>query len=263
MMNQNRMTATDELTPDARSHGGPHADPFVRVRWPLVVRRLFTESIGTFIRVVVNCSGAIIAVISPTEVTSVARALATGLVVMSMSMVMADVSGAHFNPATTLAFAFRKAFPWKMVPAYWMAQLVGAFAAAGLTLAIFGDVAHDGATLPRHGLGLAFAIEVFITVLIVIVSLGTATRHRILGAQAALAIGGATTACELIARPISGAGMNPARSIAPAVLSHTTSGLWIYVVAPFVASLVGCGIIDIVHRKKHSEERDAAGGEPK
>ncbi|HEX4512953.1 MAG TPA: aquaporin [Polyangiaceae bacterium] len=263
MMDQNRMTATDELTPDARMHGGPHADAFVPVRFPLVMRRLVTESIGTFVRVVVNCSGAIIAVISPTEVTSVARALATGLVVMAMSMVMADVSGAHFNPATTLAFAFRKAFPWKMVPAYWTAQLVGAFGAAGATLAIFGDVAHDGATLPKHGEGLAFAIELFITLVIVIVSLGTATRHRILGAQAALAIGGATTACELIARPISGAGMNPARSLAPALLGHATGGLWIYVLAPFAASLVGCGIIDVVHRKKHSEERAAAGGEPK
>ena len=266
MMDENAgssMPTTEELSPEERAKRGPNANPFVPVHPFTVFRRLFTECFGTFMLVSVDCGGAVTAGLSHGEVTPVARSFATGLIVMAMSSAMADVSGAHFNPSITAAFAMRGAFPWRMVPAYWAAQLAGAFSASAMLLAVFGDVAHLGATLPTGAPWRAFAIELVITSALVIISLGTATRHRVLGPQAAIAVGGTIAACALVARPISGASRNPARSLAPAVLSHTTASLWVYLLAPFVAAALGSAVLKIVHHRHHSEEREAAGGERK
>ena len=240
-----------------------NADAFAPVSSFVVFRRLFTEAAGAFLLVCIDCGGAIVASTSHGAVTPVARSLATGLIIMAMSSAMSTTSGAHFNPAVTTAFALRGAFPWKMVPMYWLAQLAGAFLGSAGLLGVFGDVEHLGATLPAMGTGPALAAEIVTTLALVLVTLGTATRHRVLGAQAAIAAGGTIAADTLVARPISGASMNPARSIAPAVLSHTTSGLWIYVLGPLAGAFVGWLVVTVVHTKKHSEEREAASGEPK
>jgi MIP family channel proteins len=257
------MALGDELFSLARQSSGPNANPFARVHPFVYFRRLFTEAVGTFLLVAVDCGGAMIASMSHGEVTSVARSLATGMVVMAMIATMGDVSGAHFNPAVTCAFAIRRAFPWSKVPPYVLAQLAGAFAAAGFLRAVFGDVARLGTTLPGFGAGRAFAMEVLLTTALVLVSLGTATRHRVLGPNAAIAVGGTIATCSLFSRPISGASMNPARSLAPAAVSGTTQDLWIYLVAPLVGACVGCAIMHVVHHRRHREEREAAGGEPK
>lgn len=227
--------------------------------WALVVRRLLAESFGTFLLVTVDCGGAVVASLDG-DVTGVARSAATGLLIMTMIYSIGNVSGAHFNPAVTTAFALRGVFPWRRVPLYWLAQLVGAFVGAALLRAMFGDVAHLGATLPSFGAARGFGMEVVLTVILVSVVLGTATRHRSIGPNAAIAAGGAVALCSLFSRPVSGASMNPARSLAPAVMSGDLHDLWIYLVAPFVGAALATLIMRVLHARKHPWERKAAQG---
>ena len=257
------MGPTDELLSQPPRAAGPHANAFTAASPFTLFRRLFTETLGTFLLVAVDCGGAMIASTSHGEITPMARSLATGLIVMAMIATMGDVSGAHFNPAITCAFAIRRAFPWRKVPSYVAAQLVGAFAATAFLRLVVGDVAHLGATLPGFGAGRAFAMEVFLTSALVLVSLGTATRHRVLGPNAALAVGATIATCSLFSRPVSGASMNPARSLAPAVVSGATANLWIYLVAPLLGACVGCAVMHVVHHRRHHVEQEVAGGEPK
>ncbi len=240
-----------------------HEDAFAPSRPAVVVRRLFAETFGAFALVTVDCGGAVIANLSGGEVTPAARSVATGLLIMAMVYSVGDVSGAHFNPAVTLGFALRRAFPWRSVPAYWLAQVLGTTLAALLLRATFGNVDHLGATAAHYGWGPAFVIEVFLTALLVFVALGTATRHRVLGANAALAAGGTVALCALFARPISGASMNPARSLGPALVSGELRDLWIYLTAPFVGAVLGTLVVYLVHPRKHASEREAAAGEMK
>ncbi len=238
-------------------HAGPAA------RDGALPRRLFAEVVATFFLVLVDAGGAVIAALSHGEVTPAARSIATGLLVLAMIHAVGDVSGAHLNPAVTLAFALRRVFPWARVPLYWGAQLAGAALAALLLRAAFGDVEHLGATLPRMGLGRAVVFEALLTMLLVSVVLGTATRHRVLGGDAALACGGTVALCGLFARPVSGASMNPARSLGPALVSGDLSGAWVYVVGPAAGAAAAVLCMQVIHRRRHREEREAAAGEEK
>jgi aquaporin Z len=235
-----------------------HADPDVD-SWSLVFKRLLAESFGTFLLVVVDCGGAVIGSLDG-EITAAARSAATGLLVMVMIYSIGNVSGAHFNPAVTTAFALRGVFPWRRVPLYWLAQVVGAFSGAGLLRWMFGNVEHLGATLPHFGAACGFGMEVVLTLILVSVVLGTATRHRSIGANAAIASGGAVALCSLFSRPVSGASMNPARSLAPAVLSGDVHDLWIYLLAPFVGAALATLTMRELHSHKHESEREAAQG---
>ena len=224
-----------------------------------VVRRLLAECFGTFLLVTVDCGGAVVGSLDG-EITAVARSAATGLLVMTMIYSIGNVSGAHFNPAVTAAFALRGAFPWRRVPVYWLAQLTGAFLGAGLLRGMFGNVEHLGATIPHFGAARGFGMEVVLTMVLVSVVLGTATRHRSIGANAAIASGGAVALCSLFSRPVSGASMNPARSLAPAVMSGELHDLWIYLVAPFVGAALATLVIRVLHAHKHRSEREVAEG---
>ena len=225
----------------------------------LVVKRLLAECFGTFLLVAVDCGGAVIGSLDG-SVTAVARSAATGLLIMTMIYSIGNVSGAHFNPAVTTAFALRGVFPWRRVPVYWVAQLVGALLGAGLLRWMFGDVEHLGATLPHFGVVPGFGMEVLLTIILVSVVLGTATRHRSIGANAAIASGGAVALCSLFSRPVSGASMNPARSLAPALMSGELHDLWIYLVAPFVGAVLATLTMRVLHSHKHRSEREAAQG---
>lgn len=228
----------------------------------LRARRLFTEVFGTFLLVLVDAGGAMVAALSADAVTPVARSLATGLLIMAMIYTMGDVSGAHFNPAVTFAFALRRAFPWSRVPEYWLAQLTGAFAAAALLLSLFGPVESLGATLPSAGFGNGQAVimEVLLTLMLVSVILGTASRHRIVGSEAALAVGGTIALCSLFSRPVSGASMNPARSLAPAALGGQSGTVWIYLVGPFIGATLAVLFMMVIHHRRHRNERLVAEG---
>lgn len=205
-----------------------------RLEW----RRLFSEAWGTFLLVLAAAGGGVVAALPAGEhLTFPAIVLAPGVTVMAVIYFMGTVSGAHLNPAVTWAFALRGNFPWRRVPGYVAAQTVGAFTAAGLLQGLLGGIAH-GATVPGAGITTMQAVvtEAVLTLGLVSVILGTASGARNIGHNAALAIGGYIGLVVVWAAPVSGASMNPIRSLAPAALGGTLGTAWIYVVGPFVGA---------------------------
>lgn len=202
------------------------------------VRALGAETLGTFALVFVG-AGAIMVDAEGGGLGTVGVALAFGLVVMAMVYALGHVSGAHLNPAVTLGFALSRHFSIRRVPAYWVAQIVGAIAAAVTLRASLGDVANVGATMPSGSQAQSFLWEVLLTAILVVVVTAVAIDTRAVGESAALAIGGTIALGSLVGGPISGASMNPARSLGPAIASGESSSLWLYLTAPFVGAAVG------------------------
>ena len=204
-------------------------------------RRLFAETWGTFLLVLVAAGGGVVAARSGGAVTLGMIVVAPGLMVMVIIYFMGTVSGAHLNPAVTLAFAVRRNFPWRRVPGYVLAQLFGGVAAALFLRAMFGTVGAVGATVPGSGVGsgAALAMEVVLTAGLVNTILGTASGARNIGANGAIAVGGYIALAGLWAAPISGASMNPVRSLAPDLVRGELGTTWIYVVGPVLGALIG------------------------
>ena len=202
-------------------------------------RALVAEAIGTFALVFAGC-GAIVVDAKTEELGHLGVALSFGLVIMVMIYALGHISGAHFNPAVTLAFALTRHFPWARAAAYWGAQLAGALLAAALLRGSLGDHAHDGATIPSGSQGQAFLWELVLTFFLMFVIMAVATDSRAVGEAAAIAIGGTVGLDALFGGPVTGASMNPARSFAPAVVSGDLHALWLYILAPAAgAALAG------------------------
>jgi len=252
----------DSSNPPAgtRSHHEPRPEHEPEEE-PSNVRSLFAEFFGTAALTTVAAGGEVIASISAGEVSHDARAVAPGLLVMALIYAIGDVSGAHVNPAVTVAFALRRDFPWRKVPAYWIVQIAGAVGAAWLLRTLFGTVAQLGANQPRHGVGISLVMEILLSWLLITVILGTATRNRLIGPNAAIAVGGTIALCGLFAAPISGASMNPARSLGPAFVSGATGHVWIYIVGPVAGSILAVIGTWIMHGGRKPKERDAATGD--
>jgi aquaporin Z len=182
--------------------------------------------------------------------------------VMAIIYFMGMVSGAHLNPAVTLSFASRGNFPWRRVPAYIIAQFAGAVLAALFLRALFGNVAHLGATLPgATPLGTALVIEAVLTMGLVSVVLGTASGARNIGANAAIAVGGYIALAGLWAAPVTGGSMNPARSLGPALVSGSWYGWWVYLVGPVVGGLLAVGVAWILRGSPSRAADTAAQGD--
>jgi len=228
---------------------------------PSNARSLFAEFFGTAALTTVAAGGEVIAAISNGEVSHDARAIAPGLLVMALIYAIGDVSGAHLNPAVTLAFALRRDFPWRKAPAYWIVQIAGALGAAWLLHTLFGPVVQLGANRPRHGVGVSLVMEILLSWLLITVIPGTATRNRLIGPNAAIAVGGTIALCGLFAAPISGASMNPARSLGPALVGGATGHLWIYLIGPVAGSVLAVIGTWIMHGGRKPKERDAATGD--
>src|SRR5437773_2117081 len=158
---------------------------------------------------------------------------------MVMIYAVGHVSGAHFNPAVTFAFSLSRPFPWGRAVGYWAAQVTGALLAAALLRSSLGNVAHVGATLPAGSQGQSFLWEVVLTFFLMFVIMAVATDTRAAGEAAAIAIGGTVGLDAMFGGPISGASMNPARSLGPAAVSGNLHALWVYVVAPVVGTSLG------------------------
>jgi aquaporin Z len=212
-----------------------------RLEW----RRLFAELLGTFFLVVVAAGGGLLH--AKGQISLAAAVVAPGLMVMAIILFMGAVSGAHLNPVVSLAFAMRGDFPWKRLPGYIVIQLVGATLACLFLLAVFGNVEHLGATLPGPGYEdwQALLIEIVLTAGLVSVILGTASAAQNVGAIAALGVGGYIALAGLWAAPVSGASMNPVRSIGPALVSGDLTDYWVYLIGPVVGALlaVGCAVL--------------------
>jgi aquaporin Z len=227
-------------------------------------RRLFAECLGTFLLVVVASGGAVVNAIYPGQVPLDARAVAPGLVIMSIIYFMGMVSGAHLNPAVTVAFAARGNFPWRRVPGYLAAQLAGACLAALFLRGMFGSPAHLGATIPGASTELwkAAVVEAVLTSGLVSVILGTASGARNVGANAAIAVGGYVALSGLWAAPLTGASMNPARSFGPEVIAGDWHAWWVYVIGPMAGGLVAVGVAWILRGPPSKVADAAAQGNP-
>ena len=222
-------------------------------------RRLFAELLGTFLLTLVAAGADVIGAATGKPADSFARYVAPALLVMAMIYTIGNVSGAHLNPAVTLAFSLRRDFPWGRVLGYWGAQMAGSLLAALFLLVVFGGKAHLGATSPnpRTGDGAALVTEIVLTALLVTVILGTAHNQRLVGHNAAFAVAGTIALAGLFAGPVSGASMNPARSFGPALVGGALGSYWIYVVVPVIGALLAVGMAWIL-RGGHSPAAVAA-----
>jgi len=165
---------------------------------------------------------------------------------MGMIYAFGDISGAHMNPAVTIGFAYAKKFPWKEVPAYVLAQLIGAFLASGILLYLFPESQTLGATLPGLSALKVFILEIILSFFLMVVIINVSTGSKEIGLVAGIAIGSVVLLEAMFAGPITGASMNPARSIAPAVVSGNIADLWIYIFAPIIGCLlavVSCKLV--------------------
>ncbi len=226
-----------------------------RLEW----RRLFSEMLGTFMLVLVAAGGGILH--GEGQITLSAAVVAPGLMVLGIILFMGAISGAHLNPAVSLAFALRGDFPWKRVPGYIIIQLIGASLACLFLFAVFGNIQHLGATLPGPGYEdwQALLMEIVLTATLVSVILGTASAAQNVGAIAALGVGGYIALAGLWSAPVSGTSMNPARSFGPALVSGDFSSYWVYVVGPLAGALIAVGIASVLRGRGGDAIARAAG----
>ena len=228
----------------------------------LEYRRLFSEVWGTFLLVMVAAGGGVIGATSyGSGLTLAMKALAPGVMVMGIIFFMGTISGAHLNPAVTLAFAARGNFPWLRVPGYIAAQLVGAVLAAVFLQQMYGGILN-GATEPTPSVSDTVAVltEAVLTLGLVSVILGTASGARNVGVNGALAVGGYIGLVSVWAAPVTGASMNPIRSLAPDLVGGNLTHYWIYLVGPILGAMVAVGFEWILRGKATVGGADAAQG---
>jgi aquaporin Z len=222
---------------------------------------VLAEIVGTFFLTAVAAGIDVMVKVPDAHLGGAARALAPALTVAAIIFAIGDVSGAHINPAVTLAFVVRRAFPVRRVPAYLTAQIIGAIVAAAFVRGAIGDAQHGGSTIIQVTDGRGFAIEVFATFLLVTVILNVATKQRLVGPGAAVPVGATIAAMGLVAGSLTGPSMNPARSIGPAIVNAYGSKLWVAVVAPLTGAIAAAVFSFALHPRRTEDEEAAARGD--
>ncbi|HBN76245.1 MAG TPA: aquaporin [Planctomycetaceae bacterium] len=202
------------------------------------MNKYYAEIIGTFALVFAGTGAIVVNDVAGGSITHVGIALTFGLIVMSMIYAIGDISGAHINPAVTIAFWIAGRFELKFVGPYLISQLIGAFAASGLLRVLFLDHVTLGATLPAGPWWQSFIFEIVLTFLLMFVILNVTVGAKEKGIMAGAAIGSVVALEAMFAGPICGASMNPARSIAPAVVSGEFQYFWVYLIAPTLGALL-------------------------
>jgi aquaporin Z len=211
-------------------------------------RRLFSEVLGTFFLVLVAAGGGMMGHAFPGTISRTAAVVAPALMVMAVILFMGKVSGAHLNPAVSIAFALRRDFQWRRVPGYIVAQLAGATLAALFLHAVINVSAMYGSNYPAHGYSdlAAFWMELILTMGLVSVILGTASGAQNVGIIGAFGDGGYIALAGLWGSPISGASMNPARTFGPDLVSTTFTGYWVYIAGPIAGAALAVVIAFIL-----------------
>jgi MIP family channel proteins len=217
-----------------------------------LARRLLAEIVGTFALVFAGCGAIMVNAQTNGALGHVGIALTFGLVVMAMIYAVGHVSGAHFNPAVSLAFALTRHFRWARLLGYWLAQLAGALVAAAVLRGSLGEVADVGATVPSGTDRQAFLWELILTFFLMFVIMAVATDTRAVGEAAAIAIGGTVGLDAMFGGPITGASMNPARSLGPALVAGELESIWVYLTAPLLGAALGALTYQVVRRERLS-----------
>lgn len=225
--------------------------------------RLIIEFLGTFVLVTVAAgAGVINHYVGGGPVSRTAAVIAPGAAVMAMIYAWGPLSGLHINPAVTTAFAVRGVFPSRWVVPYWVAQFAGAIGAALFLQGMFTHVAA-GSNYPiatQGGEWRSLVMETVLTAILVSVILNTATGGRSIGHNAAIAVGSTVALLGLFASPVSGASMNPARTLGPDIVANDYTGWWVYIVGPVIGAAIAVTIIGLVRGQPDKEEREAAQG---
>lgn len=224
-------------------------------------RTLLAEAVGTFALTVAAAAPDVVSAALHVTVPEAVRAAAPGMTLAVLIYAIGDISGAHVNPVVTIAFALRRAFPWGRVPGYLAVQLLGALSAALTLRAIFGVVGGLGATRPHAAFGTVVVVEAMLTVALVSVILQAATRHNLIGPEAAIPVGLVLVVDGLLGGAVTGASMNPARSLGPALTGGPTDGWWLYVVGPVAGCLVAVALVFILRGAYTEKEKVAAQGQ--
>ncbi|MFF0343380.1 MIP/aquaporin family protein [Kribbella sp. NPDC004875] len=225
--------------------------------------RLIIEFLGTFVLVTVAAgSGVINHYVGNAPISRTAAVIAPGAAVMAMIYAWGPLSGLHINPAVSFAFTARGVFPPKWLVPYWAVQFAGAIGAALFLQGMFGDVSQ-GSNYPISSSGgewKSFVMETVLTAILVSIILNTATGARSIGHNAAIAVGSTVALLGLFASPISGASMNPARTLGPDIVGNDYTGWWVYVAGPLLGAAIAVAIIGSVRGLPDKDEREAAEG---
>lgn len=211
------------------------------------IQKLIAEVLGTYFLIFAGCGAVTVNLDKEKALGIVGISIVWGLVVMVMVYSVGHISGAHFNPAVTIAFASCKRFPLKQVPAYVLAQLLGSILASGTLRLLFeGKQNQFAGTLPTGTNIQSFVLEFVITFYLMFVISGVATDNRAIGELAGLAVGSTILLNVMFAGPISGASMNPARSLGPAIVSNEYRGIWVYILGPIAGAIAGAWVYNII-----------------
>ena len=211
------------------------------------MRKLVAEAFGTFCLVFAGTGAVVVNDTHGGVVTHVGVALTFGLVVLAMIYTVGDVSGCHLNPAVTLGFFAARRFEWQRVVPYILAQCVGAVLASLALRAMFPAHPSLGATLPAGTVLQSWVMEFVLTLMLMVVILSVSTGSKEKGILAGVAVGAVIALEAMFAGPVSGASMNPARSLAPAVVAGRLDHLWLYLTAPVVGALAGVVVCSAIH----------------
>ena len=202
------------------------------------MKKYISEFIGTFSMIFCGTGAMTVNEVTGGDVTHVGIAITWGLIVMAMIYAFGETSGAHFNPAVTIAFAYAKKFAWKEVPKYIIVQVLGALTASLILWYLFPTSEHLGATIPSVDVGRAFVMELLLTFFLMVVIINVSSGSKEIGIIAGIAVGAVVLLEAMFAGPITNASMNPARSIAPAIVAGKMQHLWMYILAPILGSIL-------------------------
>ena len=202
------------------------------------MKKYISEFIGTFSMIFCGTGAMTVNEVTGGDVTHVGIAITWGLIVMAMIYAFGETSGAHFNPAVTIAFAYAKKFAWKEVPKYIIVQVLGALTASLILWYLFPSSEYLGATIPTVDVGRAFVMELLLTFFLMVVIINVSSGSKEIGIIAGIAVGAIVLLEAMFAGPITNASMNPARSIAPAIVAGKMQHLWMYILAPILGAIL-------------------------
>jgi len=210
------------------------------------MKKYISEFVGTFALIFCGTGAMTINEITNGSIGHIGVAITWGLIVMAMIYAFGEISGAHFNPAVSISFAYAKKFPWKEVPKYIIAQVLGAVFASLVLWFLFPNSEFYGATIPSTDAMRAFVLELLLTFFLMVTIINVSTGSKEVGVMAGIAIGGVVLLEAMFAGPITKASMNPARSLAPALVSGHFEHLWLYMVAPVIGALLAVATCKLV-----------------